>query len=325
MMPDTLAAGGSIVDAPAQGIEAEAAGGGPDAGAGAFQPSPSGTHVAGNGGDAASAVILDVPDEASAGPGGKAAVSAGSEFNFTFAGFGSAGAELVGDDLAAAGSGHSIGRFVVGGDGDDVIIGTDYDDQLYGGAGNDIIYGLGGDDLLDGGLGDDQLFGGAGNDQLYGGTGHDQLHGEQGDDLLHGGSGNDQLFGNDGRDALHGGIGDDYLDGGPGADRMEGGAGYDAFLIDNVHDVALENDRSRDGGGVDTLLVGEGFAASLGSEFGADAATFVLHDQLDATLPGGVAGYRQQVDPDIENITLTGSAGHDVVGSEGTNTIAGNG
>jgi hypothetical protein len=140
MMPDTLAAGAAVVDAPVQGVEAEGVVGGPDASAGAFQPSPSDIHIAENWGGASPAA-LDVPDEASAGAGGKAAASAGPEFNFTFLGFGGAGSGLASDDLAVAGNGHSIGRFVVGGDGDDVMVGTEYDDQLYGGAGNDIIYG----------------------------------------------------------------------------------------------------------------------------------------------------------------------------------------
>jgi Ca2+-binding RTX toxin-like protein len=319
---DSLAAGSAGAGSPAQDGETAGGTGGPDASAGAFQPSPSGAHMAGGKGEAAAPAGLAVPDEASAGAGAKAAVLAGPELSITFAGFGSMDAGLADEGAAGTGSGHSIGKFVIGGDGDDVIIGTEYDDHLYGGAGNDVIYGLGGDDLLDGGVGDDRLYGGAGDDRLYGGPGHDQLYGEQGDDLLHGGSGNDQLFGNEGRDALFGGIGDDYLDGGSGADRMEGGAGNDAFLVDDIHDVALE--RGANGGGLDTLLMGEGFAAGLGSEFGADAATFVLHDQLDAALPGGVAGYRQQLDPDIENVTLTGSAGHDVIGSDGANTITGN-
>jgi Ca2+-binding RTX toxin-like protein len=42
-----------------------------------------------------------------------------------------------------------------------------------------------------------------------------------------------------------------------------------------------------------------------------------------ASYPSGLAGYRQQIDPDIENIRLEGATGHDVVADGGANVIAG--
>jgi len=57
---------------------------------------------------------------------------------------------------------------------------------------------------------------------------------------LTGGSGNDFLLGLGGNDALLGGDGDDILDGGKGADTMTGGSGSDTYIVDNVHDVVVE-------------------------------------------------------------------------------------
>ena len=254
-------------------------------------------------------------------------VIAGAQVNLSFGGMGAAQTGLPGDaddNAGSGGAGGTIGDHVGGTDGDDVIHGTENDDHLSGGAGNDIIHGHGGDDVLDGGIGNDQLFGGAGNDHLLGREGHDQLHGGLGDDLLDGGSGNDQLFGDAGRDVLIGGAGNDTLDGGAGADRMVGGAGNDQMIVDNLHDVALENSRGPDGGGSDTLQIGDGFAATLNGALGAGEATFVFSDNLGQQLPQGVAGHSQQVGSGIEHLALTGSANHDVIGNARDNRIEGN-
>ena len=254
---------------------------------------------------------------------------AGPQFNLSFGGGMSAQTDLPGDDDDSAGSGGSgggtIGDHTGGTDGDDVIHGTDGNDHLSGGAGNDVIHGHGGDDVLDGGIGDDQLFGGAGNDHLLGREGHDQLHGGSGDDLLDGGSGNDLLSGDAGRDVLLGGAGNDTLDGGAGADRMTGGVGNDVMIVDNLHDLALETARGPDGGGSDTLRIDDGFATSLNGAFGTGEATFVLSGNFGQTLPTGVSGHTQQVGLEIENVVLTGSAHHDVIGDARDNRIEGNG
>jgi Ca2+-binding RTX toxin-like protein len=215
-----------------------------------------------------------------------------------------------------------IGKTINGTDGDDVIHGTPYDDRLFGGAGDDVIYGHAGDDLLDGGDGDDRLLGGSGNDTLLGGTGEDQLLGGSGDDRLLGGSDNDRLLGEEGSDWLDGGSGDDRVDGGPDADRMSGGSGDDLLVVDHLHDVALESGRGPDGGGDDILEIAGSFADHLPD--GIDSATFVFSDELGATLPSGATSYRQQVGPEIEHVTLNGSADHDVLGDSGGNRITGN-
>jgi Ca2+-binding RTX toxin-like protein len=105
---------------------------------------------------------------------------------------------------------------------------------------------------------------------------------------------------------------------------MVGGAGNDEMIVDNLHDVALENARGPDGGGSDTLQIGDGFAATLNGALGTGEATFVFSDNLGQQLPQGVAGHTQQVGSQIENVVLTGSAGHDVLGDARDNRIEGN-
>jgi Ca2+-binding RTX toxin-like protein len=220
--------------------------------------------------------------------------------------------------------GGRIGATITGTDGDDVIHGTPHDDRLFGGAGNDIIHGHEGDDLLDGGAGDDQLFGGPGNDDLLGGAGQDQLFGGTGDDGLFGGSGDDRLFGQEGRDRLEGGSGNDLLDGGADPDRLTGGAGDDILSVDNIHDVAFGDGAGIALAGNDTLVVQAAFETHLLDQLDEDGAAFVFSENFGQSLPSGIAGHTQQVAGDVQNITLEGSADHDVVGDGGDNRLIGN-
>ncbi len=261
--------------------------------------------------------------EAVAGPGAVAAAAGAINMSLTVAGVGGAeGTGVPGADGAS--DGGTIGSVVGGTSGDDVIRGTAGDDVLSGGAGDDLIYGYAGDDLLDGGVGNDRLFGGAGNDILLGGAGNDQLHGGAGNDDLLGGTGNDQLHGDGGNDQLDGGPGNDLVDGGAGADRMQGGTGDDLLVVDNLNDVALDNTPGPLGGGSDTLRVDDSFSASLAAQNRPPDVTFVLSDSLGGSLPAGAHSYTQQVALGIENVVLTGSADHDVIGDDGDNHLTGN-
>jgi Ca2+-binding RTX toxin-like protein len=257
---------------------------------------------------------IPLSEASAAGDPGRAP-GAGPQISVTFG----SGGLLPGFDeaiTAAADNLEPIGDYTAGDTDDDVIHGTDGSDHLLGGAGDDIIHGLGGSDHLDGGAGDDQLSGGAGNDTLLGGTGDDLLDGGADDDLLFGGDGSDTLSGGTGSDQLDGGDGNDSLDGGTGADRLLGGSGDDLLIVDNQNDLALERGYGSDGGGSDVLQV-------QGS-FGDQAVTFVFGSDLDDALPDGVAGYHQQVDPEIENLVLNGSMGHDAIGDARNNSLIGN-
>ena len=277
-------------------------------------------HEPGGGTYAAGGEASDVPT----GSGAELATGGGISLSVGLTQVSLGGAE----DLQASGDGShgsgTIGGHVTGTDGDDVIQGTPGDDVLIGGPGNDVIYGYAGDDLLDGGTGNDQLFGGDGNDSLLGGPGNDQLHGGNGIDDLLGGTGDDQLFGDAGNDRLDGGPGNDLVDGGAGADRMQGGTGDDVLVVDNLNDVALDNTPGPDGGGNDTLRVDDAFSASLAALGRPADVTFVLSDSLGVVLPAGTHAYTQQVALGIENVVLTGSADHDVIGDGGDNHITGN-
>lgn len=184
------------------------------------------------------------------------------------------------------------------------------------------------DDVYLGGEGDEHVIGGAGDDQLSGGGGDDVLEGGADDDRLDGGSGDDRLEGGTGDDQLAGGSGDDKLTGGEGDDRLGGDTGSDVLVLDDPTDTVKEMGLGRDLGGVDTLLVAgsyaEGLARALPGLSPDGSATFVMGTADVTTFPQGLAGYRQQVDPDIENLRLEGTARHDVVGGAGDNVIEGN-
>ncbi|BCX18792.1 MAG: hypothetical protein KatS3mg117_2474 [Geminicoccaceae bacterium] len=203
-----------------------------------------------------------------------------------------------------------IGEEIVGGEEDEVLAGGPDDDRIDGGSGNDTISGGGGDDLLAGGTGDDRLDGGSGDDTLSGGTG------------------DDAVLGGDGDDALDGGPGDDFLDGGPGDDVATGGSGNDAAVIGSPGDLVFEDPWGPGGGGRDTLVVEPDFGAQLERAFPVLAkgglATFMIGDAVLGSPPPGAPLFKQQVPPNVENVRLTGSEAHAVVGDGEANVIEGN-
>ena len=246
--------------------------------------------------------------------------------------------------------------------GDDSLLGGPGNDSLSGSAGDDLLDGEAGDDTLDGGEGRDLLLGGPGNDRfafdagygqdwvvdsggadqvafgagiapasltftrdlanLYASSGTDKLTlvdwfasaasrvetfsfadgsvlDEGGvraliqvatatalSDTIFGSDANDAISGGNGEDALYGEGGDDVLDGGPGSDYLFGGAGDDTFYVDNRLDRVTED-------------AGQGFDQVFSS------ASYVLG-------------------PNIESLTLTGSAAIDGTGNAQANLIVGN-
>jgi Ca2+-binding RTX toxin-like protein len=220
-------------------------------------------------------------------------------------------------------------------------------DSIGGSAQSDTLEGFDGDDSLRGFVGDDQLRGDSGNDTLDGGIGADLMTGNDGSDvyfvdsagdtviddgvggidtvfssisltmpsgvenltltgtaalsgtgdeaanviqgnnaanLLAGLGGNDTLVGLGGNDTLDGGDADDSLDGGTGADSLSGGSGGDTYIVDNLGDKIV------DVAGIDRV---ESFLS------------FVLA-------------------PDLEHLTLVGTAAINGTGNESDNVIVGN-
>ncbi|WP_199291004.1 Ig-like domain-containing protein, partial [Anabaena sp. FACHB-1250] len=217
----------------------------------------------------------------------------------------------------------------------DDFIGNDTNNSLTGTANNDYIEGKGGNDTLNGGIGDDTLIGGLGDDNLNGGAGIDTLIGGIGNDIYvvdtitdtitentnegtdtiqssvtftittlpnienltltgtaaingTGNTGNNLIIGNSANNILMAGLGDDNLNGGAGIDTLIGGLGNDIYVVDTTTDIISENV----GEGTDTIQ---------------SSVTFTI-----ATLPN------------IENLTLTGTAAIKGTGNDGNNLIIGN-
>ncbi|KQT48569.1 hypothetical protein ASG47_09540 [Devosia sp. Leaf420] len=242
------------------------------------------------------------------------------------------------------GSGNDLNNVITGNSGANTLNGGAGNDTLNGGDGNDVLIGGIGADVLNGGNGIDTvsyeaatagvtlntstttssageaagdtfsgievikgtsfndnitlngdavtLYGNDGNDVLrtsgngatiYGGTGSDVIHAMNGSNPLAGGD--DVIDGGADNDEMYGYGGNDMMIGGTGSDTMLGGSGNDTYVVDNSGDVVVENS----GEGMDTVL---------------SSVTYTLS-------------------ANVENLTLTGSAGLNGTGNGLSNTITG--
>jgi Ca2+-binding RTX toxin-like protein len=197
---------------------------------------------------------------------------------------------------------------------------------ITGNGSNNTLRGFGDKDTLDGGAGSDRLFGGTGHDifvvdstgdrvfenagegtdlvrssvtfnlgttphveQLtLTGTANRSGFGNGLDNLINGNDGNNVLRGFGGIDTLFGNNGNDTLDGGTGNDQMTGGRGNDVYVVDSAGDQAFEFV----GGGTDRI------------------ESFITFD-LTTT-------------PEVEDLTLLGTARLDGTGNARDNVIRGN-
>lgn len=192
--------------------------------------------------------------------------------------------------------------------------GNELGNRLTGNSGSNHLYGLAGNDTLDGKGGIDILEGGTGNDTYVIDDWFDSIVEKLGEgtdsvtasvsyslgsnlenltligSVATDGTGNElnnSLKGNGADNHLYGLGGNDTLDGQAGADTLIGGLGNDTYVIDNVGDVIIENANE----GTDTVKAG---------------FTYTLSD------------------PNLENLTLTGSAAIDGTGNSGANSLIGN-
>lgn len=120
----------------------------------------------------------------------------------------------------------------------------------------------------------------------YGFAGNDIMNGGNRANSFYGGTGDDKLYGYGADDFLYGEDGTDYLDGGDGADSLSGGNGNDTYVVDDPHDVVVENANA----GVDTVRA---------------TTTHTLADN-------------------VENLVLTGTAAIDGTGNALNNSLTGN-
>ena len=221
------------------------------------------------------------------------------------------------------GTGNGLANALIGNDAANILNGVGGNDNINGMGGNDVLYGDLGNDTLTGGLGADTMFGGAGSDTYYVDDSGDRVIEDStpgvddgGTDLVYssanftlgnfienltltgtadlqatGNNLNNKLTGNSGNNVLYGLAGNDTLDGGTGADHMFGGAGNDTYIVDNLGDVASEDNGSGGNAG--------------GTDLVKSSVTYAL------------GAY-------IEKLTLTGSAAANGTGNALNNTIIGN-
>ena len=188
--------------------------------------------------------------------------------------------------------------------GADTLTGTDHGNYLLGLGGNDLLEGLEGNDTLDGGAGNDTLNGGTGDDLYIVDSAGDVLSetaaggidtvqssvtrslASNFENLTLVGAAVIDGTGNGLNNVLVGNAAANALNGGAGADTMQGGAGNDTYTVDNLGDVVVESA----GEGTDLVKAG------------------VNHTLAD----------------NVENLTLTGSAGLIGTGNALANVLTGN-
>ena len=218
------------------------------------------------------------------------------------------------------------------------------------GAGTDTIATV--ENLL-GSAHDDTLAGNAAANKLDGSAGNDTLKGGGGADVLLGGTGNDTLNGNAGGDAMTGGLGDDfyYLDNAADTVTESSGSsgGHDkvsstvTFVLGAfVEDLTLTGTNAINGTGnsLANALTGNRAANTLNGKAGADTMTGGLGDDLyyvdnaaDVVKESSAAGGLDKVNStvgftlhaNVENLTLTGTAGINGTGNTLANVLIGNG
>lgn len=183
-------------------------------------------------------------------------------------------------------------------------LGNEKANILVGNQNNNLIYGFEGNDRIDGGAGSDTMDGGAGNDEYIVDNAGDVVVDASGVDLvvsklsaytLGADIENLTLFnvstvlnakGNSKNNVLTGNQFNNTLEGGSGADRMFGGAGNDRYVVESASDIVIELAQQ----GTDTIV------SSVSYALGAN----------------------------VENLTLTGSAGLSAAGNTLANVLTGN-
>ncbi len=236
--------------------------------------------------------------------------------------------EAGNDTLDASGGNQPF--FLLGGDGNDLLIGNASNQTFSADAGNDTIIGNGQHDRL-------QAFGLTGSvtltDGLMTGLGIDVLNGIEmavlsaGNTALtidaHAFSGAMTLTGGAGNDSLIGGVGADVLSGGAGNDTLVGGAGNDSLTGDlgsDLLDGGLDNDSVIDATNGNVLVTTT--QIQWGKAFGTDTYRNIEGLQIY----GGNAANKFNLTVFTGNASLFGGDGNDtLIGGSGNDSLSGDG
>ncbi len=139
---------------------------------------------------------------------------------------------------------------------------------------------------------------------------NNNVTGSSQNDVINGQGGNDTLVGSLGADILRGEDGNDLLDGGSGIDILVGGKGNDTYQVDVFNDQTVETLNTKQGGGVDTLVV-----------FSSVAALFALGRNLENLAINqaaqGTSGYGNS----LANTMTASVAGTSLYGAGGNDTL----
>jgi VCBS repeat-containing protein len=193
------------------------------------------------------------------------------------------------------GTGNVLGNAITGNSGNNTLSGLAGDDTLIGNSGNDILDGGLGADVMQGGAGDDTYVVDDAGDAVTEAVnaGIDTVESsisytltDHVENLTLTGTADINGTGNMLANVITGNSGANILDGGAGADTLVGGAGDDTYIVDRSADAVVE----AVDGGADTVYSSASYTLSA----------------------------------NIENLTLTGTAGINGTGNAADNVITGN-
>ncbi|MDU9004543.1 Ig-like domain-containing protein [Sedimentitalea todarodis] len=255
-------------------------------------------------------------------------------------------------------------EYVVGGNGDDLMLGNDQDNRLDGVTGDDISYGGAGNDTLTDGYGNNEFYGEAGDDYIYSSsTGNDLYDGGDGDDILVTRGGQDTFLGGAGNDTVRIGFnmaatvfdfvseemrfstltltmrGVENAEGSRNNDTFLGDGAGNSFLGDDGNDLLQGNggndtlngedgDDIHEGGAGDDILIGNLGLDSFDGGDGVDTLDFsYLTQAATFDLIAGTVNFSAgglETAINIENV-IGGSGGDQITGSAADNALEGRG
>lgn len=243
----------------------------------------------------------------------------------------------------------------------DVGIITEKADVILGYGWSDTIDGLGGDDKLYGQEGNDTLSGSAGNDTLYGGEGSDSLHGGAGRDDLEGGEGNDsyRYRRGDGADRIL-----EKATGSSTEDTIRLGSGIveddvtlhrdgdslilmlntstDQLVVENffgasppgrtvdyrIEQIAFDSGAVWNASTIETKVIASAINNFVGTanndNYVVDNAGDTISESVGQGIDSVASSVSRLLEPNVENLTLTGFLSIGARGNELNNLITGN-